>query len=74
MKLSLNMKGHAFITDNTNKLDNNTLFLKTAQNAHYFDSLETKPAYITPKELVALWEIDDMRVVGVTGTNDTFHS
>ncbi len=69
MKVPFNMKGHAFITDDTNNVDSDTLFLKTAQNTPYFDSLETKPPHITPKELIALWELDDMRVVGVTGTN-----
>ena len=63
------MKGYTFITDDTSKLDSDTLFLKTAQNTPYFEKLETSPEYITPKELIALWGLDDMRVVGVTGTN-----
>ncbi len=63
------MKGYAFITDDTTKLGSDTLFLKTTQNTPYFEQLDTKPEYITSKELIALWGLDDMRVVGVTGTN-----
>jgi UDP-N-acetylmuramoyl-L-alanyl-D-glutamate--2,6-diaminopimelate ligase len=61
--------GFSSITDDTTKLDNNTLFLKTAQNAKYFDALEPKPQFITPKELIGLWELDSVNIVGVTGTN-----
>ena len=54
------------ITDDTNDIDKDTLFLKTAQNSKYFD--DTHP-YITPDKLLKLWELDSMKVVGITGTN-----
>ncbi len=69
MKLPFHEKGYTFLTDNTAKLDSDTLFLKTAQNTPYFEKLDIKPDYITPKELIVLWGIGHMRVVGVTGTN-----
>jgi len=69
VKLPLDQKGYAFITDDTTNLDSDTLFLKTAQNTPYFDKLEPKPEYIDSKELISLWGLDAMRVVGVTGTN-----
>ena len=69
MKLPFDQKGYSFITDDTTKLDSDTLFLKTAQNTPYFDKLESKPEYIDSTELIALWGLDAMRVVGVTGTN-----
>ncbi len=69
MKLALNEKGFAFITDDTSKLDSETLFLKTAQNTTYFDKLESKPEFIESEELISLWGLDTMKVVGVTGTN-----
>ncbi|WP_294956892.1 UDP-N-acetylmuramoyl-L-alanyl-D-glutamate--2,6-diaminopimelate ligase [Sulfurovum sp.] len=69
MKINFNLEGFAFITDNTAKLDSETLFLKTAQNTPYFEKLEKKPDFITPKALIALWELEKMKVVGVTGTN-----
>jgi len=69
VKLDFNEKGYAFITDDTSKLDEHTLFIKTAQNSIYYDKLENKPAFIDSKELISLWGLDKMKVVGVTGTN-----
>jgi len=58
-----------FISDDTSDLDTQTLFLKTAQNSTYLEKLEVKPAFITVDELIASWELEKMKVVGVTGTN-----
>ena len=69
MKLTFKEKGYDFITDDTKKLNGNTLFLKTAQNSPYYEKLETEAEYITPKELIDIWELDKMKIVGVTGTN-----
>ena len=69
LKLDFSKGAYTSITDDTSKLDSKTLFLKTAQNAVYFDALETKPAYITPAELLEAWQLEEMKVVGVTGTN-----
>jgi UDP-N-acetylmuramoyl-L-alanyl-D-glutamate--2,6-diaminopimelate ligase len=63
---SVNGNSYKYITDNTSDIDKDTLFLKTAQNSKYFD--DTHP-YITPLELLKLWSLDGMKVVGVTGTN-----
>ena len=63
---SVNGNSYKYITDNTNDIGKDTLFLKTAQNSKYFD--DTHP-YITPLELLKLWSLDGMKVVGVTGTN-----
>ena len=64
-------KIYKYISDNTSDIENNSkvLFVKTAQNSKYFDTLDSKPTYITPKELISLWGLDSMKVVGVTGTN-----
>ncbi len=69
MKINFDLEGFAFITDNTAKLDSETLFLKTVQNTPYYEKLEKKPDFITPEALIALWELGKMKVVGVTGTN-----
>ena len=69
MKLNFNEKGFAFITDDTSKLNSETLFIKTAQNSDYFEKLEPKPAFIDPEALISLWRLEKMKVVGVTGTN-----
>ncbi len=69
MVLALKIKGFSSITDDTTKLNKDTLFLKTAQNSHYFDMLDPKPSYITPLELISFWGINTLKVIGVTGTN-----
>ncbi len=69
MKLDFNEKGYDFITDDTSKLDDNTLFIKTAQNTHYYEELDPKPEFIISEELISIWGLEKMKVVGVTGTN-----
>ena len=69
MKLDFQKDGYLFLTDDTSKLDKDTLFLKTAQNSRYYDKLEVKPETITVDELISFWELEKMKVVGVTGTN-----
>ncbi|MEJ2437389.1 MAG: UDP-N-acetylmuramoyl-L-alanyl-D-glutamate--2,6-diaminopimelate ligase [Sulfurovaceae bacterium] len=66
MKLSFSYDGYTYITDDTNEIDEKTLFLKTAQNSRYFDN---QSRYIAPKELIKAWELDALQVVGITGTN-----
>ena len=69
MKLVFNEKGYEFITDDTSSLNSSTLFIKTAQNTPYFDKLESKPEFITSEELISIWKLEKIKVVGVTGTN-----
>jgi len=69
MKLAFNEKGFDFITDDTSKLDDTTLFIKTAQNNPYYEKLDPKPEFIISEELIAIWGLEKMKVVGVTGTN-----
>ncbi|MBT8349318.1 MAG: UDP-N-acetylmuramoyl-L-alanyl-D-glutamate--2,6-diaminopimelate ligase [Sulfurovum sp.] len=69
MKLDFQKDGTLFLTDDTSKLDKDTTFLKTAQNSCYYDNLESKPDTLSVDELISFWELDKMKVVGVTGTN-----
>jgi len=70
VKLPFNYKaGFSLLSDDTSTLDNQTLFLKTEQNKHYYEKMETRPPFITPLELIKFWGLESMRVVGVTGTN-----
>jgi UDP-N-acetylmuramoyl-L-alanyl-D-glutamate--2,6-diaminopimelate ligase len=69
VKLAFNEKGFDFITDDTSKLDDTTLFIKTAQNSPYYEKLDPKPEFIVSEELIAIWGLEKMKVVGVTGTN-----
>ncbi len=69
MKLAFEKEGYSFLSDDTNALGEDTLFLKTAQNTPYYEKLDSKQATISPGELITFWGLDKMRVVGVTGTN-----
>ncbi len=68
MKIDFNLNGFKYLSDNTKEIDKDTLFLLTAQNEKYTKDLEIKNK-ITPKELIGLWELESVKVVGVTGTN-----
>jgi len=69
VKLDFQKDGYLFLTDDTSKLDKDTLFLKTAQNSRYYEKLEPKPQTLTVVELISFWRLEKMKVVGVTGTN-----
>jgi len=69
MRLALKYGGYSYITDNTAELDQDILFLKTAQNSRYYDALAQKPDFITPADLYRLWDLERLKTVGITGTN-----
>lgn len=69
MKIDFLKGSHCFLSDNTNKLDHETLFLKTAQNTPYYNRLEIKPETLSVEALIQYWGLQEMKVVGVTGTN-----
>jgi len=69
VKLAFEKEGYSFLSDDTSALDKETLFLRTVQNSPYYEKMDPKPASITPEELIAFWGLENMKVVGVTGTN-----
>ncbi|HHD81858.1 MAG TPA: UDP-N-acetylmuramoyl-L-alanyl-D-glutamate--2,6-diaminopimelate ligase [Campylobacterales bacterium] len=69
MTLDYNVGGFNYLTDDTTAIDTATQFLLTEQNKKYFEALEHKPPYITPQELIKIWDLKSLKVVGVTGTN-----
>ena len=69
MKIEFIKDGYKSITDDTKAIDSDTIFLKTAQNSRYYDSLEPKPNSISVDELITFWGVDSLKIVGVTGTN-----
>ncbi|CAA6817513.1 MAG: UDP-N-acetylmuramoylalanyl-D-glutamate--2,6-diaminopimelate ligase (EC [uncultured Sulfurovum sp.] len=60
---------YKYLTDDTTAINGETKFLLTAQNKKYFDNLKEQPKYITPVELIEFWDLKNLKVVGVTGTN-----
>jgi len=69
VRLDYNLDNYRYITDDTNALNQDDMFLLTVQNRKYFEKLETKPSFITPLELIKQWRLDALKTVGVTGTN-----
>jgi UDP-N-acetylmuramoyl-L-alanyl-D-glutamate--2,6-diaminopimelate ligase len=69
VKIAFEYEGYNSLTDNTAEIDAQTLFLKTKQNSHYFEQLTEKPNTITLSELIKIWQLQHINVVGVTGTN-----
>jgi len=69
MIIDYNRDTFKYLTDDTTAITPESKFLLTEQNKKYFDTLEEKPSYITPSELINIWELDSLKVVGVTGTN-----
>ena len=69
MRLDYNLDNYKQITDDTSSLEQDDLFLLTVQNRKYFEKLDNKPPFITPLQLLELWNLNDLKMVGVTGTN-----
>ncbi len=69
MKFPIDYKNFKYVSDNTQEISEDTLFLLTTQNKRYFEKLSNKPPFITPKELIEIWNLKDLEVIGVTGTN-----
>ena len=69
MKIDFNIDTFKYLTNDTMEIDTETKFLLTAQNKKYFEKLKEKPSFITPLELINVWNLKELKVVGVTGTN-----
>ncbi len=63
------LKENIYITEDTREAKKGVYFLKTAQNSKYIDNLDENTKIITPKELIEIWNLQNLKVVGITGTN-----
>ena len=63
------LKNGIFVTEDTREAKDGVYFLKTSQNSRYIDSLDENIKVITPKELIEIWELDSVKLIGITGTN-----
>ncbi len=57
------------VTDNTKEWNKDLLFLKTYQNQKYLNENIDKERIITPKELIDILNLNEIKIVGVSGTN-----
>jgi len=69
MKINFKYKNFKYLTDNTDKLSEDTIFLKTIQNSKYFNKLINKYEFISPSEFIDILDLKNIKIVGVTGTN-----
>jgi UDP-N-acetylmuramoyl-L-alanyl-D-glutamate--2,6-diaminopimelate ligase len=65
----IELEGFRELTDNTREIDDGRILLATAQNARYRQELPDDVKTLTPEELLELWGLREMKLVGVTGTN-----
>ena len=63
------LKENIYITEDTREVKEGVWFLKTAQNSKYAANLPQNAKIITPKELIKIWGLNSLKVVGITGTN-----
>ncbi len=71
MKLEIAFKSASFITDNSKECNESGAFLLTKQNRKFLEEAKSKsPAFIaTVKEVIEFFELDKIKIVGITGTN-----
>lgn len=69
--MSIEYRGREYsdITENTKEWSEDKLFLKTKQNSKYIDSLPKDAVTISIQELIDIWSLKDIKIVGVSGTN-----
>ena len=71
MKIELPSQDFLYITENSAECDENTAFVKTAQNEKYLQNAKDNKAHsiISIKDVAKLFGIDKIKIVGITGTN-----
>ncbi len=63
------LKSGIFVTEDTREADNSCYFLKTKLNERYIDTLPAEVKIITSKDIIDSWGLNDLKVIGITGTN-----
>jgi len=70
LKLQIPNQPYKYITDNSKYCDKQTAFVLTAQNEKYLQDAKQKAhSIISIKEIKDLFGIDDIKIIGITGTN-----
>ena len=70
MKIEIPEKPYKYITENSQKCDEQTAFVLTQQNKKYLEDAKKKAhSVISIKEVGELFGIDQIKIVGITGTN-----
>ncbi len=71
MKVEIKNKPYKYITDNSKECDKDTAYFLCEQNNKYLKDAKAKnpPAIVTAQEYKKLLDIDDVKLIGITGTN-----
>ncbi len=70
MKIEISHPQFQYISDNSSECSSSCAFFCTAQNEQYMQDAHARGAVIvTPKVLEAFWQIREIKIVGITGTN-----
>ena len=71
MKIELNQKEYKYLSDNSKECDVETAFFCCEQNKKFLENAKDNQAatIISPNDLEVLFDISDMKIIGITGTN-----
>jgi len=71
LKIEIKDQPYRFITDNSTECDENTAYFLCEQNQKYLEDAKKRnpPAIVDVKEYKKLLDIDDVNIIGITGTN-----
>ena len=71
MKIELPNQKFKYVTENSKECDFQTAFVLTAQNEKYLQNAQENSAHsiIKIKDIAELFRIDEIKIVGITGTN-----
>ena len=63
------LKDKLFVTEDSREVGEDIYFLKTSQNSKYLEKIDKSITVIEPKELIDIWGLSSLKVIGITGTN-----
>ncbi len=71
MKITINQNDYKYLSDNSKECDNETAFFSCEQNQQYLADVKKNPdiQIVTPTMLEEIFAIEDIMIVGITGTN-----
>jgi len=71
LKIELPNQAYKYVTENSVECDSQTAFVLTAQNEKYLQNAKENKAHSIIKitEIASLFRIDEIQIVGITGTN-----
>jgi len=70
LKIAIPDKPYKYITQNSQECNEECAFVLTAQNEKYLSDAQKRTKHIISiKEIADLFHIDDIKIIGITGTN-----